>query len=126
MASKRTLAGIWLAALVAIALVQARGAAVGQPAASPTTLPSSPTAPPADAATGRALFVAKGCASCHIHNAFGSAPTSIGPVLSDYQPDPTYLRRWLRDPAAVKPGTQMPNLRLSAAEIEALIAFLQE
>jgi cytochrome c oxidase subunit 2 len=45
-------------------------------------------------------------------------------VLSSRSYDPDFLRSWLKDPAAVRPGTQMPKLRLSAEEIEALIAFL--
>lgn len=34
------------------------------------------------------------------------------------------LKRWLADPPYVKPGSFMPNLALSAQEIDALIAFL--
>jgi len=77
---------------------------------------------------GRALFLAKGCVSCHVHAALGelSAKASVGPNLSFYQPDPDFVRRWLRDPAAIKPGTQMPNLALSDQEINALIAFLKD
>ena len=35
------------------------------------------------------------------------------------------LRRWLADPPSVKPGSFMPNLGLTAAEIENLVAFLE-
>jgi cytochrome c oxidase subunit II len=35
------------------------------------------------------------------------------------------LKRWLRNPQAVKPGNLMPNLNLSDADIEALAAYLQ-
>lgn len=38
--------------------------------------------------------------------------------------DAVFLRRWLSDPSAVKPGTDMPTLGLQPAEIDALIAFL--
>jgi cytochrome c2 len=34
------------------------------------------------------------------------------------------LRRWLENPPAVKAGSKMPDLGLSAEEIERLIAFL--
>jgi hypothetical protein len=82
----------------------------------------------ADAAAvqGQALFLAKGCATCHRHEAWGelSGQAAIGPDLSDYRPDPEYTARWLRDPAAVRPDTKMPDLDLGAAEISALIAFL--
>jgi cytochrome c2 len=75
---------------------------------------------------GRALFLAKGCTTCHAHVAAGdpSGKASVGPNLSFYQPDPDFVRDWLRDPAAIKPGTQMPNLALSDEEVDALIAFL--
>jgi cytochrome c1 len=46
------------------------------------------------------------------------------PNLTDYTNDPVFLRRWLADPAAVKPGTPMPDLDVAPEEIEDLIAFL--
>lgn len=80
------------------------------------------------AAEGRALFLAKGCATCHRHDAVGPQKTliEVGPTLTHYEPDESFVRRWLRDPRAVRPTTLMPNLALSDDEIEALIAFLQE
>jgi hypothetical protein len=47
------------------------------------------------------------------------------PDLTRYQPNPDFVRRWLREPQAVRPGTIMPDLNLSEDEIEALLAFLQ-
>lgn len=77
-------------------------------------------------AEGRALFLAKGCITCHRHD--DAAPSSgsieIGPALTNYEPDEAFVRRWLRDPQALRPTTMMPNLELEDAEIEALIAFL--
>lgn len=88
-------------------------------------------APPAYASPvelGRALFWAKGCVVCHTHaegRAGFTGPTiNVGPELTDTVLPPEYLRVWLKDPEAVKPKTQMPNLALDEAEIEALIAFL--
>ncbi len=83
-----------------------------------------------DAAAGKALFAAKGCATCHV-NQRADLPAQrccpgAGPDLTSYRNDPAYLRRWLADPAAVKPSAEMPNLNLSPAEIEALIAFLND
>ena len=126
MAQKRILAGIWLAAFLAIALVQTLGAADNRPVAvaSATSAPATLIPAPDQAATGKALFVAKGCVNCHAHRDFSAASQSFGPVLSDYQPNAEYVTRWLRDPAAIKPGTLMPNLQLSEAEIAALIAYL--
>jgi cytochrome c2 len=81
-------------------------------------------------AYGEALFVAKGCATCHTNTriparyiTFNSA---IGPELSAYPTTAEYLRVWLKDPSAIKPDTKMPDLGLSEQEIEGLIAFLIE
>lgn len=84
---------------------------------------------------GEALFLAKGCITCHVHTQAAakfkvesgfSGPNGLAPDLSDYSASPQFLRQWLANPAALKPKTDMPNLALSAEEIEALIAFLVE
>lgn len=99
----------------------------------PIIMPT-PSLSPAD--YGRALFQYKGCASCHRHDGLDVTRVSatdsdrffasvIGaPDLTHYQPDPAFVRQWLRDPRAVRPNTGMPNLQLSEGEIEALLAFL--
>ncbi|HET7087524.1 MAG TPA: c-type cytochrome [Anaerolineae bacterium] len=79
---------------------------------------------------GRALFMAKGCVVCHQHDAVREARKefadfSVGPNLTHLELDPEYLRRWLKDPSAIRPDTFMPTLGLSDDEIEALIAFLK-
>lgn len=95
----------------------------------PRTAPAA--APMDDAAYGQALFAAKGCAQCHAHAAiidsgmFADAYGANGaPNLTTYKAAPEFLRAWLKDPAAVRPGTAMPTLGLSDDEIAALIAFL--
>ena len=96
-------------------------------------MPVAPQAndPPivAPAAEGKALFQAKGCASCHTHQAVatsGDHGYNAGPDLSNYRADPAYLERWLGNPQEIKPNTPMPNLDLSDNEIAALTAFLSE
>ena len=108
----------------------------GQPAASAVPVALATSAPPADppaiaVATdtdyGRALFSAKGCATCHHHSAVagsGFGPESDIPDLSTYRWTAEFLRTWLKDPSALRPSTNMPNLHLKQDEIEALIAFL--
>jgi cytochrome c2 len=83
------------------------------------------------AALGKDLFVAKGCWTCHSHQAisrsgqFSDANGAVSaPSLTTPKFDATYLRVWLKDPKAVKPNTAMPNLNLKKTEIEALTAFL--
>ena len=96
-----------------------------QPVAPAPSLPVAPAA--ADIAYGKALFSAKGCVTCHHHDAVpgsGSGPGGEFPDLSTYRWNADYLRSWLKDPSAVKPGTYMPTLGLKQDEIEALIAFL--
>jgi mono/diheme cytochrome c family protein len=81
-------------------------------------------------ARGRAVFAGKGCAVCHHHAAladsgmFGVGPDTP-PDLTNRPLEADYLRRWLKDPASVRPNTAMPNLELSEVEIEALIVFLR-
>ena len=80
------------------------------------------------AASGSALFVAKGRVICHTHSdipdRYVAFQTKVGPNLTSYSAAPTFLRLWLSDPVGVKPKTQMPTLELSDAEIEALVSFL--
>src|SRR5919199_4255659 len=99
----------------------------------PDVLPASGRAAAArgDAGRGAQLFQAKGCATCHVHGRipgrtgeFGGGYPATAPDLTTYANDPELLRRWLRDPKAVKPTTAMPNLDLSDGEIADLIAFL--
>jgi mono/diheme cytochrome c family protein len=94
---------------------------------------SASTSPPSGSQslveTGQRLFMAKGCVTCHNHEAierrrFDTIYVDIGPNLSDFTADPDYLRRWLADPASIRPKAGMPNLKLEPDEIEALIAFL--
>ncbi len=91
--------------------------------------PPSPIAALSSTELGQALFLAKGCVVCHHHEAVREARKeldgfSIGPNLTNLKADPDYLRRWLKAPSALKPGTEMPTLGLSDDEIEALVAFL--
>lgn len=117
-------------ALVAIALVMLLVSftpwlnASGEETENPAILP---LADKQQSAKGRDLFLAKGCVTCHKHESIRhSGQVSIGINLSHYQPDPDFVRRWLRNPAAIRPQTLMPDLQLNEAEIEALIAFLND
>jgi hypothetical protein len=78
---------------------------------------------------GRQLFLAKGCITCHYNSRAADRneywTIEIGaPDLSNYSTHPDILAIRLKDPAAAKSDTKMPNLGLKETEIEALIAFI--
>jgi len=76
---------------------------------------------------GRRLFVAKGCASCHMHAGVEQTfSAQVGPELTDRAYNRGILRRVLRDPASIleSAGWPMPTLELTDAEIDALSAFI--
>lgn len=86
---------------------------------------------------GKALFQSLGCRGCHKVNGVGGDDgpdlTMVGlrdPGQLDFShvPGPRTLPNWLaehfRAPSVVVPGSQMPALGLSEAEIDALIAYL--
>lgn len=90
--------------------------------------------PPAegDPAAGQAI-VEQVCAACHTV-AGTSAQGQVGPELTGIasreqiagaiENTPENLAAWLADPPAIKPGTAMPNLPLSEADIANLVAYL--
>ena len=121
----------WALALAGIAVLIGVGSSIatGSNPARATASTQSDRTVLAD--RGKALFEAKGCVMCHTNAAVHAA---AGPFYSGAKPAPDltrvtlsdeYLRQWLKDPAALKPGTSMPNLNLKPEEIEALIAFLK-
>lgn len=87
---------------------------------------SSPAVAPED--IGEALFVAKGCVSCHQNDKVTMAENmhEIGPNLTNYQGNSDYLTQWLNNPADIKPDTIMPRLYLSDFEISELVTFLSQ
>lgn len=99
---------------------------------------TSPTSPLA--LEGQRLFLegsfANGqqCAGCHAINGTTAAGT-FGPNLthlasrasfagSMFEMTDANLAAWLRDPTGRKPGAQMPNLKLTDSQIQALVAYL--
>jgi cytochrome c2 len=78
---------------------------------------------------GRQLFLAKGCITCHVNNKAASNSEywtiEMGATnLSNFSASPEVLFIRLKDPAAAKSDTQMPDLGLKETEINALIAFI--
>lgn len=79
-------------------------------------------------ASGQQLFLAKGCVVCHVNDRAieNSQEFSVGagPDLTKYRSSPQFLRQFLADPGGTKTTTDMPNLELAPAEIDALVSFL--
>jgi cytochrome c oxidase subunit 2 len=93
----------------------------------------APAAGPAR--TGATAFVRDQCASCHAIRGT-RARGQVGPDLTHVGSRASIaaltlpntaraLTDWLRDPQHAKPGNRMPDLDLSAADIRALVAYLQ-
>lgn len=87
---------------------------------------------------GRDIFFAAGCGACHSTRGapVAAAAGQPGPDLSDLASrstlaagtvpnTPASLRRWIRDPQAIKPGALMPPTSLSDAQLDALVAYLE-
>ena len=87
----------------------------------------------ADAAPQR-TFIER-CSSCHTIRGlpaggilgpdlshFGSRRTIAAGVLPN---NPADLARWLKNSQAVKPGSKMPTLRLTANEVDTVTSYLE-
>ena len=84
---------------------------------------------------GRDVFLQTSCVNCHRIQGT-SANGVFGPDLSRLMTrqtlaagaatnTPENLRRWLRDPATIKPGCLMPNMRLTPTEVEQIATYLE-
>jgi cytochrome c2 len=80
----------------------------------------------ANADGGRLLFNELGCANCH--GAETGLPARRGPVLTDvaYRVQPEWLKAFLANPPATRPGTTMPHTLPAgdAQAAEAVVHFL--
>lgn len=88
----------------------------------------------AEQLAGRRVFLAQSCASCHTIRGT-SAHADVGPDLTHLAsratlaaltvPDtPVYLRGWIANPQALKPGARMPSVPLSSRQLDQLTAYL--
>lgn len=91
--------------------------------------------PPAEGDPDEGLAIVETqCAACHLVEGT-SAQGAVGPPLTNFasqeqiagviENTPENLAAWLEDPPAIKPGTQMPDLPLSEADILNLVAYLE-
>ena len=95
---------------------------------------ANPTPKEGAAAQGEQLFLAGACIGCHTVNGT-TAQGKVGPNLTHVASRTAIaggilpftegnVKRWLKNPPALKPGSLMPNLNLSDADIEALTAYI--
>jgi cytochrome c oxidase subunit 2 len=95
--------------------------------------PAPPPVTPMQKA-GLAVFLSEPCASCHTIRGTAARGT-VGPDLTHLATrselaaetipnTPPYLRGWIADPQAVKPGAKMPDLPLTTKEVDELAAYL--
>lgn len=73
---------------------------------------------------GRMLFNELGCVQCHDRPT--GLPERKGPNLDGVlqRAHPNWVRSFLKDPAAIKPGTSMPRMHLTDQEVEAVLHYL--
>lgn len=103
------------------------------PATADVTQLDPETAQAVNAYKGQQAFLQLGCSGCHAIT--GVAVGNVGPNLTHlasrqvfagaiFDRNDVNLRRWLSNPPAEKPGSKMPNLKLTDANITQLIAYL--
>jgi cytochrome c len=98
---------------------------------------SGPTPDPTAISEGAALIQQKGCPGCHTIPGIPGATGAVGPNLGGVASRPTLaggavqnngpddIKRWILDPPANKPGTQMPKLGLTDDEATKIVAYLE-
>lgn len=98
---------------------------------------AAPTPPSgtSDAAQGAQLFQHLTCSTCHAI-AGVSENVQVGPDLTHVagretlasgviENTPENLKKWLTDPQAIKPGSNMPNFELTKEQVGDLAAYLE-
>jgi cytochrome c oxidase subunit 2 len=84
---------------------------------------------------GARVFMREACSGCHQIRGT-NARGQVGPDLTHFGSrtmigagvlpnDREHLREWIRDPQHSKPGNRMPGLKLSDADLRALVAYLE-
>jgi cytochrome c oxidase subunit 2 len=84
---------------------------------------------------GEQVFLSNQCASCH---AIRGTPARgrVGPDLTHLRSRATLaaltipnrradLDKWIHDPQDIKPGVNMPNLKLTSSEFRSVLAYLE-
>ncbi len=93
--------------------------------------------PGSPAAEGAQIIATKPCVGCHTIPGIPGATGQVGPNLGGVASRPKIagavvpisgpddLKKWIMNPAALKPGTAMPNVGLTDDEATKIAAFLE-
>jgi cytochrome c1 len=93
--------------------------------------------PGSPAAEGAQIIATKPCGGCHTIPGIPGATGQVGPNLAGVASrtkiaggavtinSPDDLKKWILNPAALKPGTAMPNVGLTDDEATKIVAFLE-
>jgi cytochrome c oxidase subunit 2 len=87
------------------------------------------------AIAGRRVFESNACMNCHAV-AGTAADGRFGPDLTHLMSRSTIaagaaknthdnLRLWIQDPSAIKPGSLMPAMKLSDADLDAIVSYME-
>lgn len=86
------------------------------------------------ATRGAAAMESHGCGSCHRIPGVAGASGVVGPslerladrvYLAGFIPNtPANLARWIESPQQLAPGSAMPDMQVSAADAQAIVAYL--
>jgi cytochrome c oxidase subunit II len=86
-------------------------------------------------AMGRQVFESTACINCHTVNGtpangrFGPDLTHLmsrGTIASGAAENtPRNMRLWIQDPNAIKPGSLMPAMKLSDADLDAVVSYME-
>jgi cytochrome c oxidase subunit 2 len=94
-----------------------------------------PAVQDASVAAGRRVFETTACVNCHTV-AGTNANGRFGPDLTHLmsratiasgaaQNTPQNLRLWIQNPNAIKPSSLMPAMQLSAADLDAVVSYME-
>jgi len=94
-----------------------------------------PAVEDAGAIAGRRVFEGNACMNCHRVDGT-SADGHFGPDLTHLMSRATIaagaaenthdnLRLWIQDPSAIKPGSLMPAMKLSDADLDAVVSYME-
>jgi cytochrome c oxidase subunit 2 len=94
-----------------------------------------PAVQDASVAAGRRVFESTACINCHAvagtnaNGRFGPDLTHLmsrATIASGAAPNtPEKLRLWIQDPNKIKPGSLMPDMQLSDADLDAVVSYMQ-